>query len=181
MQRPTKKRNKALGSGISTKYEKTYFYKLKDDELLSVSEKTYEYNVNDTHTIESHNDKDVINFCEDMVARKPYEDSSYAQNLTNTAQHFEMNEDGLFGKKGLEKKVRILETHNPMNSAMNFYSEISEGGLNEYFGNHHGIKAILNDGVEVSFRPYPKTEGSPAVEVKVTLGELIQKIHFVQR
>ncbi|MGX8685220.1 MAG: hypothetical protein ACSW73_00170 [Spirochaetales bacterium] len=170
-----------MGSGISTKYEKTYFYKLNDDEPLSVSEKTYEYNVNDTHTIESHNDEEVIKFCEDMVSRKPYEDSSYAQNLANTAQHFEMNEMGLFGKKGVGKKVRIIETDNPMNSAMNFYSQISEGGLNRYVENHHGIKAFLSDGVDILFRPYPKTIDSPAVEIKVTLGELIQKIHFIQR
>lgn len=170
-----------MGSGISTKYEKTYFYRLKEDEPLIVAEKTYEYDYQDTHTIESHNDDEVIRFCEEMVSRKPYEDSSYAQNLANTAQHFEMNENGLFGKKGIGKKVRVIETDNPMKSAMNFYSEISEGGLNQYVENHHGIKAFLSDGVDVLFRPYPKTVGSPAVEVKLSLGELIQKIHFVQR
>ena len=109
-----------MGSGISTKYEKTYFYRLKDEELLSVSEKQVEYNTTDTHTIESHNDEKVIKFCQAMVSRKPYEDSSYAQNLANTAQHFEMNDKGFFGKPVKGKKVWLIESDDPMQSAMNF-------------------------------------------------------------
>lgn len=170
-----------MGSGISTKYENTYFYKRKDEEPLTASEKTYEYNVNDTHTIESHNDEEVIKFCEDMVSRKPYEDSSYAQNLTNTAQHFEMNPNGTFGKPGNSSNIRIIESDNPMNSAMRFYSEMGEGGQMKYLPNHHGIQSRLMDGTDVTFRPYPKSIGSPAVEVRIRFESLIHKIHFLQR
>ena len=171
-----------MGSGISTKYEKTYFYKLKDEEPLSVAEKQFEYNTTDTHTIESHNDEKVIKFCEDMVSRKPYEDSSYAQNLANTAQHFEMKANGKFGEPGGSKGVQIIKTNNPMESAMNFYSELSEGGFTEMTPNHHGIRTLLNDGFDVTFRPYSSIEGSPAVDICITeLGKRIQKIHFIGR
>lgn len=170
-----------MGSGISTKYEKTYFYKLKDGESLTVAEKPYEYNCQDTHTIESHNDDEVIKFCEEMVSRKPYEDSSYAQNLANTARHFEMNPNGTFGKPGRGQNVTVIESDSPMHSAMNFYSEMGEGGQMKYLRNHHGIQSKLMDGTDVTFRPYPKSEGSPAVEIRICLESLIRKIHFIQR
>ncbi len=170
-----------MGSGISTKYEKTYFYKLKDEEPLISSEKTYGYNINDSHTIESHNDEEVIKFCEDMVSRKPYEDSSYAQNLANTAQHFEMNDKGTFGKPGSGKDVWLIESDNPMNSAMSFYSELSEGGFCFYTPNRHGVITTLGDGKNILFRPYPRTEGCPAVEVRIQTGKLFQKFHFMER
>ena len=60
-------------------------------------------------------------------------------------------------------------------------SLFSNGGLNKYIDNHHGVETILKDGIKVFFRPYPKTEGSPVVEVKLIIGDLIQKIHFLQR
>lgn len=169
-----------MGSGISTKYEKTYFYKLKDEEPLTVAEKKYEYNPTDIHTIESHNDEKVIKFCEEMVSRKPYEDSSYAQNLANTAQHFEINDKGFFGEPGDSRNVWILKTENPMQTAMDFFNEIGEGGLIKYTSNHHGIISYLGDGKHIMFRPYPKTEGSPAVDVFITVsGNLINKLHFI--
>jgi len=170
-----------LGSGISTKYEKTYFYKLKEDEHLTIAERSYEYNYQDTHTIESHNDDEVIKFCEDMVSRKPYEDSSYAQNLANTAQHFEMNDKGFFGRPGTGKNVWVIESEEPMRAAMNFFREISDGGTTSYTRKRHAILSMLKDGIIVLFRPYPKTEASPAVDIMLSIGELVRKIHFVQR
>jgi len=133
------------------------------------------------HTIESHNDEEVIKFCEDMVSRKPYEDSSYAQNLANTAQHFEMNDKGFFGKLGNGKNVWVIETEDPMHAAMNFFREISEGGVTSYTENHHAVISMLRDGINVLFRPYPKTEGSPAVDIMLSIGDFLRKIHFIQR
>jgi len=129
------------------------------------------YEVADSHTIDSQNVEKVIKFCEEMVHRKPYEESSYSQNLANTAQHFEMNEQGLFGKPGEGKNVRLIESDNPMQSAMSFYSELSEGGLCSYTPNHHGVISILDDGKSVLFRPYSTTEGSPAVEIRIQTGK----------
>ena len=68
-----------------------------------------------------------------------------------------------------------------MQSAMNFYSEISEGGISEYVKNHHGIKSYLSDGTETLFRPYPATDDSPAVEIKINLENRPHKIHFIKR
>lgn len=170
-----------MGSGISTKYGKTYFYRLKEDEPPAVSEKSYEYSYQDTHTIESHNDDEVIMFCEDMISRKPYKDSSYFQNLANTAQHFEMNPNGTFGKPSRGTNVYVIQSENPMNSAMSFYSELSEGGVCSYTPNRHGIITSLGDGKSVLFRPYPTTEGSPVVEIATQTGKLFQKYHFIPR
>lgn len=170
-----------MGSGISTKYEKTYFYKSSEAEPQSVSESAIEYGTADTHTIESHNDERVIKFCEDMVSRKPHEESGYAQNLANTAQHFEMNDNGSFGKPGTGSNVWLIEADNPMSAAMTFYSEMSDGGVCSYTPNMHGVITRLGDGKNIIFRPYPKTEGSPAVEIRIQTGKLFQKYHFMQR
>lgn len=171
-----------MGSGISTKYEKTYFYRLKEKDGDSiVSEKGNRYECSDTHTVEFYKEEAVMKFCEGMIKRTVYEESSYSRNLLNVSQHFEMNKQGYFGRTGEGKKVRVIETDKPMDSAMHFYSEISEGGATSYTDNHHGIVSQLGDGIDVYFRPYPKTLGSPAVEIKVCFGELIQKIHFIQR
>lgn len=170
-----------MGSGISTKYEKTYFYRSSEAESQSVAESAIEYGTADTHTIESHNDERVMRFCEDMVSRKPHEESSYAQNLANTAQHFEMNENGFFGYPGEGQKVWVIESESPMDSSMVFFSEMGEGGKIGYLSNYHGIKSSLSDGTDVLFRPYPKTEGSPAVEIRINFEKHAHKIHFVQR
>lgn len=171
-----------MGSGISTKYGKTYFYRLNNkDGNDIVSEDANQYEKTVSHTIDSHNDEKVIKFCEEMVSRKPYEESCYSRNLTNVAQHFEMNEKGAFGKSGAGKNVWLIESDSPMDSAMFFYSELSEGGLCSYTPNQHGVISVLGDGKSVMFRPYPTTEGSPAVEVRIQTGKLFQKYHFLQR
>lgn len=64
---------------------------------------------------------------------------------------------------------------------MRFYSEMGEGGQMKYLPNHHGIQSRLMDGTDVTFRPYPKSIGSPAVEVRIRFESLIHKIHFLQR
>ncbi len=125
-----------MGSGISTKYEKTYFFskgsnfnfyeeKEESEKDWFVAEDSPKYNAgNDTHTIESDN---------------------------------------------------------PMETAMDFYSNISEGGATGYLENHHGIETKLGDGTVTYFRPYPKTEGSPVVEIKINFERIPHKIHFIKR
>ena len=41
--------------------------------------------------------------------------------------------------------------------------------------------ASLGDKTRITFRTYPKTEGSPSVEIKLTYENLRQKIHFIKR
>ena len=72
-----------MGSGISTKYEKTYFCskgsytnqyeeKVEFKEDWFVSEDTPKYNAGtDSHTIEYNNDEKVKKYCDGMVKRKP--------------------------------------------------------------------------------------------------------------
>ena len=92
-----------------------------------------------------------------------------------------MNPNGTFGKPGSSSNIRVIESDKPMNSAMRFYSEISEGGVCSYTPNNHGVVTGLGDGKSILFRPYPTTEGSPAVEIRIQTGKLLQKIHFIQR
>ena len=182
-----------MGSGISTKYEKTYFYskgtytnqyeeKEESKEDWLVSEDTPKYSAGtDTHTIEYNNDEKVKKYCEDMVRRKPNPKSNYTSNAKETSQYYEMNKQGFFGKRSTGEKVWTIESDNPMETAMDFYSRISEGGRTGYLGNHHGITSSLGDKTRITFRPYPKTEGSPSVEIKLTYENLRQKIHFIKR
>ena len=182
-----------MGSGISTKYEKTYFYskgsytnqyegKEEPKEDWLVSEDTPKYNAStDTSTIEYHNEDNVTKFCEDMLSREPLDDARYSKTATATSSNYEMDERGFFGKKSKGRKVRTIESDSPMETAMDFYSRISEGGKTKYFDNHHGIETKLGDDTRISFRPYPKTEGSPAVEIKNSIKGFSQKIHFIKR
>jgi hypothetical protein len=182
-----------MGSGISTKYEKTYFYskgtytnqyeeKEESKEDWLVSEDSPKYNAGtDTHTIEYYNDEKVKKYCEDMVKREPKLESNYTSNAKKTTQYYETNKKGFFGKRSTGEKVWTIESDNPMETAMDFYSRISEGGRTGYLGNHHGITSSLGDKTRITFRPYPKTEGSPSVEIKLTYENLRQKIHFIKR
>jgi len=109
-----------MGSGISTKYEKTYFYskgsytnqyeekvELKEDWF--VSEDTPKYNAGtDSHTIEYNNDEKVKKYCDGMVKRKPEKGSNYSSNAKKTSQYYEMNKQEFFGKRVQEKKFGLL-------------------------------------------------------------------------
>ena len=116
-----------------------------------------------------------------MVKRKPEVGSNYASNAMKTSQYYKTSGDGFFGEASNGKKVWAIESDNPMETVMNFYSRISEGGRTGYLGNHHGIETKLGDGTVTYFRPYPKTEGSPVVEIKINFEKVSHKIHFIKR
>ena len=168
-----------MGSGISTKYENTYFY-TRDEEDLFVSERTERYTGDDTHTIEYNNDEKVMRYCDEMVSREPDATSSYTDNALKASQNFELNEQGFFGKRS-QQDVWTIDSEDPMSSAMDFYSKISDGGATEYLPNRHGIQTELCDGTKTFFRPYPKSEGCPAVEIRFSMENVMRKIHFIKR
>lgn len=106
-----------MGSGISTKYEKTYFY-LKDSYANQnkgkeeskkdclVSEDTTKYNTGtDSHTIEYNNDEKVKKHCDGMVKRKPEKGSNYSSNAKKTSQYYEMNKQEFLEKKYRRKSM----------------------------------------------------------------------------
>ena len=169
-----------MGSGISTKYEKTYFYTPEmSDDCIVLSECATSYSA-DTHTVEYGSDDRVMKFCDDMVARPPDAESSYQRNLVRTSRDYNLNEQGFFGKRS-SQKVWTVEADDPIGSAMDFYSKISDGGATDYLPNRHGIRSSLGDKTETVFRPYPKSEGCPAVEIRFNLERAIRKIHFIKR
>ena len=169
-----------MGSGISTKYEKTYFYTPEmSDDCIVLSECATSYSV-DTHTVEYSSDDRVVKLCDDMVVRPPDADSTYQRNLVRTSRDYELNGQGFFGKRS-SQKVWTVEADDPIGSAMDFYSKISDGGATKYLENHHGIVSRLSDDVDTFFRPYPKSEGCPTVEIRINLERAIRKIHFIKR
>ena len=136
-----------MGSGISTKYENTYFYTQEtSDDCLVFSECVTSYSV-DTHTVEYGSDDRVLKFCDDMVSRPPDADSTYQRNLVRTSRDYELNGQGFFGKRS-GQKVWTVEAEDPMGSAMDFYSKISNGGATGYLPNRHGIQTELCDGTK---------------------------------
>ena len=170
-----------MGSGISTKYENTYFYTPEmSDDCIVLSECATSYSV-DTHTVEYGSDDRVLKFCDDMVARPPDAESTYQRNLVRTSRDYELNEEGFFGKSSKGTNVYTIESDNPMSSAMDFFSKISDGGATDYLPNRHGIRSFLGDRTETIFRPYPKTEGSPAVSIRIDFERIAHKIHFIKR
>ena len=76
--------------------------------------------------IMNHNEDNVTKFCEDMLSREPLDDARYSKTATATSSNYEMDERGFFGKKSKGRKVRTIESDSPMETAMDFYSRISE-------------------------------------------------------
>ncbi len=87
----------------------------------------------------------------------------------------------LFGKRGEGRYVRIIESEDPMGSAMDFFEKISNGAKIGTMNNESALYCHLNDGVRINFRPYSSSPGSPAVDIHIVQMDKIQKIHFVLR
>ena len=129
----------------------------------------------------SEKDERLESYFQRMLSRKQEEDASYSRNMISTAQHYEMNEKGLFGKPGKSRDIRIISSEDPMGTAMDFFSKISEGAKAETMNNGSALYCNLNDGVRINFRPYSSTPDSPAIDICIKVLDKIQKIHFVLR
>lgn len=157
-----------MGSGLCAIYELDSTFG-----ELSVSEVRNNYG--------SEEDTRLDDYFQKMLSRKTDEEATYSRNMVDTARHYEMDENGLFGKPGSGKNVRIIESDDPMGTAMDFFSKISEGAKTDTMNGGSALFCNLNDGVRINFRPYSSTPGSPAVDIHIEMLNRLQKIHFVLR
>ena len=158
-----------MGSGLCAIYElKSSFG------VLSVSETKNNYR-------SAEKDNRGENYFQRMLSREPEEGATYSRNMVDTALHYEMDEKGLFGKPGSGRNVRVIESDDPMGTAMDFFSKISEGAKTDIMNGGSALFCNLNDGVRINFRPYSSTPGSPAVDIHMEMPDRWQKIHFIMR
>jgi len=157
-----------MGSGLSAIYELKF-----SCGAMVVSEKA------DNSALKR--DGRLDDYFDRMLSRRTDEEATYSRNVVDTALHYEMDDNGLFGKPGKGRDVRVIESYDPMGTAMDFFEKISEGAKIKTMNDDSALYCFLNDGVRINFRPYSSTPGSPAVDINIKLVDKIQKIHFVLR
>ena len=79
-----------MGSGLCAIYELNSSFG-----ELSVSE--------DRNNYGSEEDNRLDGYFQKMLSRKTDEEATYSRNMVDTARHYEMDENGLFGKPGSGK------------------------------------------------------------------------------
>ena len=157
-----------MGSGLSTKYVIHTSYG-----VLEVGESEQEYR--------RVFDEDYLDeFCREMIERPKVDGSSIDGNYLKVQDKYPLRAGGNLGEKTGKTGYNNWYSDNPMQDAMELYSDLSNGGYTAYSGNEHGIIATLGDKSKVMFRPYTSTEGSPAVDIKIANPGIVrgQKIHF---
>lgn len=156
-----------MGSGISAKYElRTY------DGSMQVSE-NYE---------RCYDDDFIESFCREKIETAQIKGSSLDENYLKVKEKYPLRAGGNLGEKGKTSGINVYKTDNPMQSAMEMYSDLSYGGRTEFTKNKHGIQTIFEDESFILYRPYTSTYGSPAVEISVVNSKYFrnQKIHFIR-
>ena len=119
---------------------------------------------------------------------------SIGDNLEKTKKKYPTDSDGYFGKPGQGRShTRNIESENPLETAQDFFDNISEGGerdiiVDKKTGEKKGVKATMNDGSIITYREISSSDGSPVVEINITRSNSPsintqiqnQKIHFVK-
>lgn len=158
-----------MGSGLSTKYVlHTY------QGVLEVRESELEYR--------RVFDEDYLDeFCRDMIERPKEDGSSIDGNYLKVQAKYPLRTGGNLGEGTGKAGFNNWYSDNPIQDAMEMFSDLSNGGSTVYSGNEHGIIATFGDKSNVMFRPYTSTEGSPAVDIRITNPGMVrgQKIHFI--
>ena len=91
-----------------------------------------------------------------------------------------LDEHGYFGE-ATRTRARIYRSENPIDDSIDFYKNISSGGVEEELTNGRGVKSTLDDGTVITHRIVTSTPDSPAVDINIESPAFIkpQKIHFV--
>ena len=98
---------------------------------------------------------------------------SIEDNLDKTKQKYPTNDEGYFGTPGQGRShTRNIESENPLETAKDFFDNISEGGkiiplLDKKTGLQKGVIAHMEDGTFISFREVSSSDRSPAVEINI--------------
>lgn len=114
----------------------------------------------------------------------PANSSNIDDNALELAQQFHLTPGGYFGGKGRGKGVRIISSANPIATAESCYRILGKGGVERVAHNHKGQEVRmtrLGDGTLVTYRQITSSQGSPAIEIRLSGGTHKihqQKIHF---
>jgi len=102
------------------------------------------------------------------------------QNNARAMSHIYPMTNGYFGQKG--KNHRVIYSKNQYETASDFYSRITRGGVEKSLPNNKGKINYLEDGTKVVYRKKTSTPNSPAVEITVYYPNSVrgQKIHFLK-
>jgi hypothetical protein len=107
--------------------------------------------------------------------------SNIDDNVELMKHKYPLTSHGYFGQKG--KNSRIIRSSEPVATSIDFYKEISRGGVEEMLSNGHGVRTTLCDGTIIVHRIVTSSKGSPAVDIKIMNSKKVksQKIHFITR
>ena len=106
--------------------------------------------------------------------------SSIEENAKLVKDKYGLDEHGYFGE-ATRTRARIYRSENPIDDSIDFYKNISSGGVEEELTNGRGVKSTLDDGTVITHRIVTSTPDSPAVDINIESPAFIkpQKIHFV--
>ena len=108
-----------------------------------------------------------------------YGSNTFESLLAKLSIKYKANENGKFGAKG-KGRVRVLETANPANAALDFFRTFSAAGSVSELDSGNGSKITFpNSKALIIYRASSKS-GGPVIEIS-TNNMLDQKIHFVPR
>lgn len=115
----------------------------------------------------------------------PEDGSNIDDNALALAKDFHLTAGGYFGRKGNGKGVRVISCADPVSAAEHCYRILGRGGTTTVAHNLKGQEirmTRLSDGTLVTYRRITSSQGSPAVEIRLSGGThkvQQQKIHFV--
>jgi len=143
-----------MGSGISGKYQGTFYYNAYQD-IQKVSE-TSPFGDNNRSSIEV--------------------------NAFKAREKFGLDEKGFFANETKNINIREFKSVDPIGDSKELYSILSDGGVKEPLLNGRGVRARLDDGTWITYRIVTNTPNSPAVDINVSGSQIVasQKIHFVK-
>lgn len=104
---------------------------------------------------------------------------SFKQNEERLINEFKVNRRGLFGHVGESKRVRQIDSADPLATAERFAEIAGDGGRIVHVFANGGYVKELADGSYVTFRPTSRSV-SPAVDLRIvdSVHVVSQKIHF---
>ena len=108
---------------------------------------------------------------------------TFADNLAPLERKYPLSPSGYFGTKGQGRSfVRHISSGNPIATANDFYKIATKDFVSEQKYGDKVKVAKMRDGTTVSIREVSSSDGSPAVEIKISSPGRVkdQKIHFVK-
>jgi hypothetical protein len=110
---------------------------------------------------------------------------SLNDNLADVTRRFPLAPCGMFGEPG--NGARVIKSATPVGTAYEFFNRISAGyatirKIPYKDGSKKGCVAILKDGTAITVRRRSTSDGSPAVDIRITSPGRVKshKIHFVK-